>query len=127
MPAFSLHLLGDPVLVGPEGPVTGRASYRRRMALLAILGVARGRPVGRERIIGLLWPENSADAARHTLSEALYVLRKDLGDDVFTAVGDEIALNPAVIGSDVDEFEAAVEAWRPDDAVRAYDGPLLDG
>jgi DNA-binding SARP family transcriptional activator/TolB-like protein len=127
MPSFSLRLLGDPVLLGPAGPVTGRASYRRRLALLSILAVARGRPVGRERIIGLLWGETPSDAARHTLSEALYVLRKDLGDALFTSVGDEVALNPEVMGSDVDEFQAAVEACRLEGAVRAYRGPLLDG
>jgi DNA-binding SARP family transcriptional activator/TolB-like protein len=127
MPPFSLRLLGDPVLLGPGGPVTGRASYRRRLALLSILAVARGRPVGRERIIGLLWAEYPSDAARHTLSEALYVLRKELGDALFTSVGDEVALNPEVMASDVDEFRAAVEACRLEDAVRAYRGPLLDG
>ena len=124
---FSLHLLGDPVLRGPNGVVTGRAAYRRRMALLSILAVARGRPVGRERLIGLLWAEHPADAARHTLSEALYVLRKDLADDLFVAVGDEIALNRAVMGSDVADFEEAIESLHPEDAVRAYGGPLLDG
>jgi DNA-binding SARP family transcriptional activator/TolB-like protein len=124
---FYLHVLGDPVLLGPAGPVTGRAAYRRRLALLSILALARERPVGRERIIGLLWPEKPADAARHTLSEALYVLRKDLGEDLFQAVGDEIALNPAVMGSDAADFEEAVRAGRPEDAVRAYRGPLLDG
>jgi len=124
---FNLHLLGDPALRGPDGLVTGRAAYRRRIALLSILAVARGRPVGRERIIGLLWPEHSADAARHSLSESLYVLRKDLAEDLFVAVGDEVALNRAVMTSDVAEFEEAVEALRPEDAVRAYGGPLLDG
>ncbi|HVG45531.1 MAG TPA: BTAD domain-containing putative transcriptional regulator, partial [Longimicrobium sp.] len=127
MTVYSLHLLGSPVLQGPSGPVTGRASYRRRMALLSILALARGRPVGRERILGLLWAEHPSDAARHTLSEALYVLRKDLSDELFVLVGDEVALNPAVMGSDVAAFEEAVESWRPEDAVRAYRGPLLDG
>lgn len=127
VPSLFLHLLGDPVLLADGAPVTGRAAYRRRLALLAILAVARGRPVGRERIIGLLWPEKAADGARHTLSEALYVLRKDLGDDLFLSVGDEIALNPAVLRSDLAEFEEAVDAGRLQDAVRACGGPLLDG
>ncbi|HEU0015465.1 MAG TPA: BTAD domain-containing putative transcriptional regulator [Longimicrobium sp.] len=127
MAVYFLRLLGGPVLQGPNGPVTGRASYRRRVALLSILALARGRPVGRERIIGLLWGEHPSDAARHTLSEALYVLRKDLSDDLFVLVGDEVALNAAVMGSDVAVFEEAVEGWRPEDAVRAYAGPLLDG
>jgi len=127
MAVYSLHILGGPVLQGPDGPVTGRASYRRRVALLSILAVARGRPVGRERIIGLLWPEHRSDAARHTLSEALYVLRKELSDELFVLVGDEVALNPAVLASDVAGFEEAVEGGRPDEAIRAYGGSLLEG
>jgi DNA-binding SARP family transcriptional activator/TolB-like protein len=127
MTAFSLHLLGDPVLRGPAGLVTGRAAYRRRIALLSILALARGRPVGRERLIGLLWPESSSDSARHTLSEALYVLRKEIGDGLFVAVGDEVALNREVMDSDAARFEDALDALRPEDAVRVYGGPFLDG
>ncbi|HYR12061.1 MAG TPA: BTAD domain-containing putative transcriptional regulator [Longimicrobium sp.] len=124
---LSLTLLGDPALSGPGGPVTGRAIYRRRLALLAVLAVARGRPVGRERLLALLWPELSAEAARHNLSETLYVLRKELGEEVVTSLGDEVALNPAALRSDVAEFQAALEEGRREDAVRAYGGPLLDG
>ncbi|HEU0016510.1 MAG TPA: BTAD domain-containing putative transcriptional regulator [Longimicrobium sp.] len=122
-----LKVLGDPVLQGPDGPVTGRAAYKRRIALLAVLATARGRPVGRERLIALLWPELSADAARHNLSETLYVLRKELGEDVFVSTGDEIALSPAAVGSDVGAFEDALEAGRMEEAAAAYGGPLLDG
>lgn len=122
-----IHVLGAPVIRREDGPVSGRAAHRRRLALVAILAVARGRPVGRERIIGLLWPENPSDTARHTLSEALYVLRKDLGDDAFVVVGDEVGLNPAGARSDVDQFEAALEEGRWEDAVRAYAGPFVDG
>lgn len=122
-----LKVLGDPVLQGPDGPITGRAAYKRRIALLAVLATARGRPVGRERLIGLLWPEHTSDAARHNLSETLYVLRKELGEGVFLAVGDEVALSPAAMGSDVAAFEDALEAGRLDEAAAAYGGPLLDG
>jgi DNA-binding SARP family transcriptional activator/TolB-like protein len=126
-PVISIHVLGAPVVRRPDGPVTGRAAHRRRLALLAILAAARGRPVGRERIIGLLWPDNPADAARHTLSEGLYILRKELGEGSFVAVGDEVGLDPARVRSDVDEFQRAVEEGRWEDAVRAYGGPFLDG
>jgi len=124
---LSLKVLGDPVLLGPDGPITGRAAYKRRIALLAILSVARGRPVGRERLIALLWPEHASDAARHTLSESLYVLRRELGDGVFLSVGDEVALSPDVVRSDVAAFEEALEAGRLEDAAAEYRGPLLDG
>ncbi|MDB4950653.1 MAG: Protein kinase [Gemmatimonadetes bacterium] len=122
-----IEVLGDPVLRRPEGPVTGRAAYRRRVALLAILAAARGRPVGRERLIGLLWPEQPADSARHALSEALYVLRKELGDDTFVAVGDEVALSARRVATDLDEFERGLEEGRAGEVVRLYRGPFLDG
>ena len=127
MAVLHLNVLGAPVLRGPSGPVTGRAAYRRRIALLAILAVARRRPVGRERLIGLLWPEHPADAARHTLSESLYVLRKELGEGVFVAGGDDLSLAPEVVATDVAAFEDALEAGRLEDAVAAYGGPFLDG
>jgi DNA-binding SARP family transcriptional activator/TolB-like protein len=122
-----IEVLGNPVLRRPDGPVTGRAAYRRRIALLAILAAARGRPVGRERLIGLLWPEQPAESARHALSEALYVLRKELGEETFVSHGDEVALNPQHVGSDLDDFERELEEGRPEGAVRLYRGPFLEG
>jgi DNA-binding SARP family transcriptional activator/TolB-like protein len=127
MSLIFVKLLGDPLLQGSGGPIRGRAAYKRRMAILAVLAVARGRPVGRERLIGLLWPDHPADAARHSLSEALSVLRRELGDQLFVSFGDEVALNPDVAGSDVDVFLRALEGGRTEEAVAAYGGPLLDG
>lgn len=126
MGTIFIKVLGDPLLRGSGGPIRGRAAYKRRMALLAVLAVARGRPVGRERLLGLLWPDHPTEAARHTLSESLSVLRRELGD-LFVSLGDEVALNPGVAGSDVEAFEAALEAGRLEEAVAAYGGPLLDG
>jgi DNA-binding SARP family transcriptional activator/TolB-like protein len=124
---FALHLLGGALLEGRNGPVTGRAAHKRRLALLAILAAGRGRPVGRERVIGLLWPEHTTDAARHLLSESLYVLRKELGEAAFVSSGDEVALNGEVVRSDVQEFAAAVDEGDLVGAARVYRGPFMDG
>ncbi|HEX5868879.1 MAG TPA: hypothetical protein VFY65_00615, partial [Longimicrobium sp.] len=83
--------------------------------------------MGRERIIGLLWPDHRTDAARHLLSESLYVLRKELGEDAFVSAGDEVGLNPAVVLSDVAEFERAMDEGRLEDGTRLYRGPFMDG
>jgi DNA-binding SARP family transcriptional activator/TolB-like protein len=122
-----LNLLGSAVLAGPDGPVTGRAAYRRRIALLAVLALARGRPVARERLMALLWPEHSSAAARHSLSESLHVLRKELGDGVLASVGDDVALAVDGLRTDVEVFRAGIETGRLEEAVGAYGGPLLDG
>ena len=124
---FFLKLLGCAALERDGVPVSGRAVHRRRMALLAVLAAARGRMVGRERLIGYLWPDHPGDAARHLLSESLYILRKTLGDDAFVAAGDEIALDPGVVGSDLHGFLAALDADHPEQAVALYAGPFLDG
>jgi DNA-binding SARP family transcriptional activator/TolB-like protein len=124
---FALNLLGGAALHGVNGPVGGKAAHKRRMALLAVLAVARGRTVGRERLIGLLWSEHRTAAARHLLSESLYVLRKELGPDAFVTAGDEVGLNGAVVNSDVEEFEGQAEQGRLEAAAQLYRGPFLDG
>lgn len=124
---FVLKNLGGALLQGVDGPVRGKAGHRRRIALLAVLTSARGRPVAREKLIGLLWPEHPADAARRLLSESLYVLRKALGEDTFSSVGDEVALDSRVVTSDANGFEEAVEAGDPSRAVALYKGPFLEG
>ncbi|HEY0018317.1 MAG TPA: BTAD domain-containing putative transcriptional regulator [Longimicrobium sp.] len=126
-PPFRLDLLGDPAFSGPAGPVRGRAAHKRRVALLAVLAVARGRPVGRERIIGLLWPELTTEAARHNLSESLYVLRKELGEGVSAASAGDVVLSPEAVASDVAEFQDRLEAGDAEGAAALYRGPLLDG
>jgi DNA-binding SARP family transcriptional activator len=124
---FVLKVLGGAALERGGVPVTGRAVHRRRLALLALLASARGRMVRRERLIGYLWPDHPGDAARHLLSESLYILRKAVGEDTFVTAGDELALDPAVVRSDVADFMAALEADDPAAAVAAYGGPFLDG
>lgn len=127
LPMFVLKVLGGAALERGGVPVTGRAVHRRRLALLALLASARGRMVRRERLIGYLWPEHPGDAARHLLSESLYILRKAVGEDMFVSAGDELSLDPASVRSDLADFLSALEADDPERAVAAYGGPFLDG
>ena len=126
-PVFKLKLLGGVALVSPKGPLSGRAVQKRRLALLARLALAPGRTLSRDKLIGLLWPETSAERARHLLSVSLHELRRALGEEGVLSRGDDIALNPAVVSTDIDEFEAALRENRPHDAVLLYDGPFMDG
>jgi DNA-binding SARP family transcriptional activator len=124
---LTLRLLGTASIDAPHGPVTGRAAQGRQLALLAVLGVARGRALTRDKLIAILWPEATPDRARPQLSDALYILRHGLGADVVRSVGDGLALNSAAITCDVEQFERRLEAGRLEEAAELYGGPLLDG
>src|SRR5262245_60374572 len=81
--SFALGLLGGAAIQSDGRVVTGRAAHKRRIAILALLACGRGRLIAREKLIGYLWAEHPTDAARHLLSESLYVLRKELGENSF--------------------------------------------
>ena len=124
---FQFNVLGGAALEGPDGPVSGRAAHKRRLALLAVLAVARGRPVSRERLLGLLWPDSPTQPARHLLSESLSVLRRELGEHAFVCRGDDLLLNGEVVACDLNAFEAAVDREDPAEVVALYVGPFMDG
>jgi DNA-binding SARP family transcriptional activator/TolB-like protein len=122
-----LTLLGGLRIEGDDGPLPGRASQRRRLALLALLASPPGHRTTRDKLTAMLWPETSDERARRNLSSALYDLRAELGEDVVVASGDDLALNPAVVATDVADFAGALEAGDLDGATAAYGGPFLDG
>ena len=123
----SLTLLGGATLAGPTGIVTGPAGQRRRLALLALLALARERRMSRDKLLALLWPEADTDKARHTLSVALHALRSQLAEDAIEPIGEELHLNEGALACDVWEFEAAIAASDVERAVLLYGGPFLDG
>jgi DNA-binding SARP family transcriptional activator len=124
---FTLRLLGNASLDGPDGPVAGRAALRQRIALLALLAVKHPRPVSRDRLVADLWPESGSEEARHLLRDSLYILRSALGDDSVLATGDDLRLNPRRLTCDLWDFEAALAREDPEAAVSAYHGPFLSG
>ena len=85
MAHLSLSLLG-PFQVTLHGqPVTGFESNRVR-ALLAYLAVEADHPHSRDRLAGLLWPEQPDQTAHGNLRQALANLLR--------AIGDHAALHP---------------------------------
>ena len=125
---FRLALFGGAVIAGDDGvPLTGRAAQRHRLALLALLALAPGRRLSRDKLIAYLWPEAGAEGARNLMNASAYVLRTALGEAALLSTGDDLCLNPAVIRADVVEFEAALEREDYAAAVARYAGPFLDG
>ncbi len=124
---LELTTFGGLTLGMEDGLVSGAMTQRRRLALLALLAVARQRGLGREKVMAYLWPESDAARARHALNQLLHIQRKLLtGRELFLG-GKTLRLNPAAIHSDVGEFEDALDGGDLEAAVRVYRGPFLDG
>jgi TolB-like protein/DNA-binding SARP family transcriptional activator/Tfp pilus assembly protein PilF len=124
---FTLKLLGGASLEGPDGPLTGRVSQRRRLAVLALLATSRRPGVSREKLIATLWPESDGDRARHLLSDTVYVVNRALGGEVITAVADELRLQEHRLTCDARAFEQAIERGDLEAASRLYTGSFLEG
>lgn len=111
---------------GQDGPPLPR----KTRALLAVLAVDRGRPMARERVAELLWPNSGPKQIQGSLREALYSLRRPLrGHEVVVSHDGALALGEDV-ATDVEEFQRqalAEDLASLHRAVRAYRGPLLAG
>lgn len=121
-----------------------RFQTQKTGALLAYLALQRPRPVPREAMAELLWPEGAPDAVRNRLNQAVSSLRRQLHPPelapltVLTTDHHSLSLSPEGVETDVEEFrEAMVTADRTTSrperlrslrrAVELYGGELLAG
>jgi DNA-binding SARP family transcriptional activator len=124
---LSLRTLGGLVLRAGGQNITGAATQRRQLGLLAILAIGRDHGVPRERVLSLLWAETPERKARHILAQLLYAQRLELQVGTLFLGTKTLRLNVELIDTDVAEFEGALDAGDPARAVEAYRGPFLDG
>lgn len=79
MACLSLRVLGELQVLKDDVPIQAFESDKVR-ALLVYLAVEADHAHGREKLVGLLWPDYPEEAARHNLRQALFNLRVALGD-----------------------------------------------
>lgn len=106
MPYLCVYLLGSFRATLDAKPVA--FEYGKVKALLAYLIFESNRPVPREKLAALLWPERSEESAHNGLRQALSKLRRALNDNAsetpFLLVqNDTIQFNP--------RSDAWVDAW----------------
>jgi predicted ATPase/DNA-binding SARP family transcriptional activator len=138
-----IELFGGLRVVEKERTIA-RFYSRKAAALLAFLAYHRDRAHPREVLIEMLWPWASNEAGRHSLSQALSSLRRQLEPPdiprgaVLVADRSQVQLRPGATATDVDEFAAALHAAEQatdpiarehelEEAVRLYRGELLSG
>ncbi|HEV8364378.1 MAG TPA: BTAD domain-containing putative transcriptional regulator [Gemmatimonadaceae bacterium] len=110
-----------------DGPLGKAARQPRRLAVMAILADAMDRGASRDSIIGLLWPDQDEESARNNLTQALYALRRDLGDDRAIAGSSRIVLDDGTVDCDLWRFRKAIDSKDWEAAVALYHGPFLAG
>jgi DNA-binding SARP family transcriptional activator len=100
--------------------------WRKNLALLLYLALSPYRRRTREHLIGVFWGDKPDSAARHSLNEALRVIRKSGGEDLVTSVGDQVELS-ADLRLDVTELTELLDAERWGEAAPLMRGPFLEG
>ena len=124
---FGLSLLGSFELTGPDGVVD--LPSKKLAGLLTYLACTAPRPQSREKLSALLWGSHFDVQAKQNLRQALFRLRKVLGEDALESDGEVVSLNTAVVLCDVSRFEALLREGSRDAlsvAADLYRGRLID-
>jgi DNA-binding SARP family transcriptional activator len=119
--------LGPVELSVDGGPAPPELLWRKHLALLVYLARSPRRGRSREHLIGLLWGDRSDAAARHSLSEALRVIRHHAGEGSVEVKVGQVRLQPESVRLDVDRLEelAAAGDWAA--AAELVSGEFLEG
>ncbi|MEJ2185363.1 MAG: BTAD domain-containing putative transcriptional regulator [Gemmatimonadota bacterium] len=123
--------LGTTELSGDDSPAAFPQviAQPKRLALLAYLAVSRpGCRHYRDTLLALLWPDLDTGSARHALRQALYHLRKELGEGVVLGGNQPgVFVDPERLWCDAVAFEEALAHGRLEIALELYRGEFLPG
>jgi len=127
---IEFRTLGQVDLRGPRSRPLGAVLRQPKcLALLAYLAMAR--PHGfhrRDSLLPLFWPELDDRHARAALNQALYRLRRALGQEALLTRGDEeVAVDRGRVWCDAAAFDEAAASGDHAAAVDLYQGEPLPG
>lgn len=126
VPRFHLSLLGRFELTARDGVV--QLPSRKLSGLLAYLACTAPQPQPREKLANLFWGSHYETQARQNLRQALFRLRRILGQDVLLNSDDDVWLAAGVIDCDVARYKALIakgDHASLKTAVELYAGPLV--
>ncbi len=131
-PALAIYLFGRPEVLREDQRLPPLATQKTQ-SLLAYLIIHSNRPHLRDELAELFWGDRDEGHARHSLTTALWRIRRLLGKDYLLADSTTVRFNPdRPFWLDVTEFEKRVkeQTGSPADlaaAVDLYRGDLLEG
>ena len=122
---YHLRCLGEAALRNPKGELVHFRS-RKHLALLVYLALNSDRAHRRERLAGLLWTDSNDSKARHSLSQALYAIRRLL-DGAIRIEGEDLELRAHSLLVDTLQLERLFDVGKYSEVVDLYRGDFLEG
>ncbi len=104
---FEIKLFGPPQFLHQDKPY----SINRKMARMLLLYLAAtGRPVSRDRLIDIFWPDDPEEEGRNKLRDTLNKLRSSLPDrDIVQSTAESLYIDLERVRIDVLDFEKKLE------------------
>ena len=122
---YELRCLGEATLRSPSSELVHFRS-RKHQALLIYMALNADRAHRRERLAAMLWSDSDESKARHSLSQALYAVRRLLNGAV-RIEGDDLELRTDGLHVDVLELEQLFDTGHVASAADMYKGDFLEG
>lgn len=124
---ISLRLFGPAEVSVDGGAPPAELLWKKNLALLVYLALSPRHSRTREHLTGLLWGDKPESAARHSLNEALRILRRAVGEEALQTDASSVKLDPGVIALDTDAFARHEAAGDWAEAAALVGGEFLEG
>lgn len=124
---IQLRMLGPLEIMVDGSPAPPALCWRKHAALLVYLALGGRRPHARDRLTALLWPDKPEADARHSLNEAVRVLRRAAGSDAITSGVGDLRLLPGFVETDADQMVTHLAGGAAAVAAQLIRGEFLDG
>lgn len=122
-----LSIFGPPEVTVDSGAAPKELLWRKNLGLLVYVARSPHGRRSREHLASMFWGDKPEADARHSLNEALRVIRKQLPDGMLPADGDYVILEPGHVSFDLDEFRALAEAGEIQQAGALIRGEMMQG
>jgi DNA-binding SARP family transcriptional activator len=100
------------------------ARHKQKFAFLTYLAVEG--QASRDRLLAVFWPEREEERARHSLSQILYALKRELGEECLRVQPDSVSVDNEACTIDAAKLERAAESEDWEGVIQLYAGPFLD-
>jgi DNA-binding SARP family transcriptional activator len=124
---ISIRTLGPVEITVGGAQAPPELLWRKHLALLIYLARSPQYTRSREHLVGLLWAEKAESAARHSLREAIRVLRRAAGESAIDTRGDQVLLARDRFLLDLNSFDGAAEREAWSEVAPLIGGEFLEG